>query len=284
MDKKEYIIAQLGRTKNKKHEAYVVTRIIHLLNNFDVKFVTQQHVSRPDGRALTDLYFPQFGIHIEVDEGQHEKEGHRKSDQIRDADILNATGSLPIRIKVTKTFDEINHAIDEVVEDLKVLASAESFIAWDIVAEFNPQTYIDLGYIDVLDNVAFKTIKDACNCFGHNYKGYQSAGAPHPNPEIMLWFPKLFPNGEWDNQISDDEEIIIERNEDDEKTIAHVSSHLNNKKHKHQRITFAKVKGNLGDTLYRFRGLYKLDTDNSNGTDGLIWKRTSTRVNTFPKP
>jgi len=71
MDKKEYIIRQLGRTKNKRYESYVVTRIVHLLNDFSIKFVTQQYVSRPEGRALTDLFFPQFGIHIEVDEGQH---------------------------------------------------------------------------------------------------------------------------------------------------------------------------------------------------------------------
>jgi hypothetical protein len=40
MDKKEFIIRQLGRTKNKKYEAYVVTRIIHLLDDFSIKFIT----------------------------------------------------------------------------------------------------------------------------------------------------------------------------------------------------------------------------------------------------
>ena len=49
MNKKEYITRQLGRTKNKKYEAYVVTRIIHLLNDFTIKFATQQYVTRTEG-------------------------------------------------------------------------------------------------------------------------------------------------------------------------------------------------------------------------------------------
>lgn len=282
MDKKEYIIRQLGRTKNKKYEAYVVTRIIHLLNDFSIKFITQQYVTRPEGRALTDLFFPQFGLHIEVDEGQHFSQANIKEDKIREADIINATGHEILRIDVTKSFEEINIQIETVVKKLKSLRQASSFIPWDIESEFDTMTFIKRGYIDIVDNVAFKTIKDACNCFGHNYTRYQRAGATHPDPDVMLWFPKLFPNGEWDNQISPDEEVITERNEDDEKAKEHVLSHLNNKeKHKHQRIVFAKVRGNLGDILYRFRGHYKLDVKNSNGITGLIWRRIGTRVKTY---
>lgn len=32
-DLTDYVIRQLGRTKNKRYEAYVVSRIIHLLND-----------------------------------------------------------------------------------------------------------------------------------------------------------------------------------------------------------------------------------------------------------
>lgn len=282
MDKKEYIIRQLGRTKNKKYEAYVVTRIIHLLNDFSIKFVTQQYVTRPEGRALTDLYFPQFGFHIEVDEGQHFNQANIEADKIREADIINATGHEILRIDVTKSFDDINTQIDVAVNKIKSLRKEGSFIPWDIDSEFDSETYIKRGYIDIKDNVAFKTIKDACNCFGHNYTGYQRAGAEHPDQNIILWFPKLFPNGEWDNQISSDEEVITERNQDDKKAKQHVSSHVNNKeKHKHQRIVFAKVRGNLGDVLYRFRGQYQLDVKDSNEKTGLIWRRIKTRVKTY---
>jgi very-short-patch-repair endonuclease len=282
MDKKEYIIRQLGRAKNKKYEAYVVTRIIHLLNDFSIKFITQQYVTRPEGRALTDLFFPQFGLHIEVDEGQHFSQANIQEDKIREADIINATGHEILRIDVTKSFEDINKQIDVAVNKLKWLRKERSFIPWDIESEFNSMTFIKRGYIDIVDNVAFKTIKDACNCFGHNYTGYQRAGATHPDTDVMLWFPKLFPNGEWDNQISSDEKVIIERNEDEEKAKHHVLSHISNKeKHKHQRIVFAKVRGSLGDILYRFRGQYELDVENSNEKTGLIWRRIKTRVATY---
>lgn len=99
MDKKEYIIRQLGRTKNKKYEAYVVSRIIHLLNNFDIKIVTQQYVVRPEGRALTDLFFPQLSIHIEVDEEHHKS--NIQDDKIREADIVNATNHTILRIDMS---------------------------------------------------------------------------------------------------------------------------------------------------------------------------------------
>jgi very-short-patch-repair endonuclease len=282
MDKKEYIIRQLGKTKNKKYEAYVVTRIIHLLNDFSINFVTQQYVTRLEGRALTDLYFPQFGFHIEVDEDQHLNQSNIEADKIRETDIINATGHEIFRIDVTKSFDDINTQIDAAVNKIKSMRQEISFIPWDIDSEFDSATYIKRGYIDIKDNVAFKTIKDACNCFGHNYTGYQRAGAAHPDPNIMLWFSKLFPNGEWDNQISSDENVITERNKDAKKAKQHVSSLVNNKeKHKHQRIVFAKVKGNLGDVLYRFRGQYQLDLKDSNEKTGLIWRRIETKVITY---
>lgn len=282
MDKKEYIIRQLSRTKNKKYEAYVVTRIIHLIDDFSIKFITQQYVTRPKGKALTDLFFPQFGIHIEVDEGHHFVNNNIKEDKIREADIINATGHEILRVDVTKSFENINAQINKIVKKIKELRSNHQFIPWDIDAEYHFKTYILRGYIDVVNNVAFKTIKDACNCFGHNYSGYQRGGASHPNPNIWLWFPKLFPNGEWDNKISNDEETITEKNEDNLKAKEYILSHIKNReKYRHQRIIFAKVKGNLGDVLYRFKGLYKLDIQKSNEKTGLIWKRTQTRVETY---
>lgn len=282
MDKKEYIIRQLNRAKNKKYELYVITRIIHLLDDNDIKFVTQQYVSRPDRkRALTDLYFPQFGLHIEVDEGQHFLEENIELDKIREADIINITGHEILRIKATESLDEINEEIRKIVKYIKECKINNNlFIPWNIEKEFNSETYIKLGYIDVSDNVAFKTIKDACNCFGHDYLGYQKAGASYPRDEnTILWFPKLFLNGEWNNKISEDEEIIFEKHMDEKKAQEHVLRHL--KQNKDKRIVFAKVKGNLGDILYRFRGLYQLDRKESNPVKGLVWKRINKRVETF---
>lgn len=287
MDKKEYIVRQLSRAKNKKYEIYVITRIIHLVNDFDLKFVTQQYVSRPKGiKALTDLFFPQLGLHIEIDEGHHFTAKAIREDKIREADIINAKGHEMLRVDVTKSFESINARINEIVKKIKAYKNNNRFIAWNIDMERDPKTYISRGYIDISNDVAFKTIKDACNCFGHNYIGYQSGGASHPNnPDIWLWFPKLYPNGEWDNQISDDEETITERNEDPVKAKEHVRKHIDNfdnkERYNHQRIVFARVKDNLGGLLYRFRGLYQLDIQASEKIVRLVWRRTAIRVKTY---
>lgn len=291
MDKKEYITRQLYRTRNKRFEYYVITRIIHLLDDLSIKFVTQQHVVRKGQIALTDLFFPQFGFHVEIDEGPHFTENKIALDKVRDADIISATNHEIEHVNVTKSIEEINQKIDRVIEKIRAFKKNDlEFKPWDIEAEFNPQTYIKLGYMDVSDNVAFRKVMDVCNCFGHNYKGYQRAGAKHPNKEIMLWCPILFreedknDSNKWRNVISEDEDVIMERNKDDEKAEEHVFKHLNNKeKNKHQRIVFARAKDNLGQKLLRFKGHYKLDIEKSNINDGLCWRRISKRVDTYPQ-
>lgn len=283
--KTEYIIKQLGRTKNKKHEMYVVNRIINLIDDFDIKFITQQYVSRPSGFALTDLYFPQFDIHIEIDEPHHKK--NIIDDKIREADIVNATGCEdPIRIDVDTTIYKINDQINDVIkyicERKQEQDKKSTFTPWDIEAEFNPDTYIDLGYIDIKDNVAFHTIADGCNCFGHNYKGYQRAGAKHTRyTDIGLWFPKLYSNKDWNNYENPDQTIITEKpkTEKYKKFTADYLENIDNEISK--QIVFARVKDNLGNILYRFRGMYELDKEQSINSHSLVWNRIETRVETF---
>lgn len=71
MNQLEYIARQFSRAEKKAFEHYVVTRIWHQLDDTEIKFVTQQYVKRPDGIALTDMYFPQLKVHVEIDEGHH---------------------------------------------------------------------------------------------------------------------------------------------------------------------------------------------------------------------
>lgn len=298
MDKKEYIIRQLAKTKNKKYEQYVVTRIVNLLDDWNIKFVTQQHVSRPNGRALTDLFFPQIDLHIEVNESQHFRKNefdlleHIEEDKIREADIINATGHRIININATKDFESVNEEIDDAVSLIKQLVSeVPSFTPWDIDKEFDTQTYINKGYIDISDDVKFRKIKDACNCFGYNYLGCQRGYIRHPiEQSTHIWFPLLNPiaekvptHGDWDNRISQDEITIttahltdLKRNENELDKIKKMKGDLP------KRIIFVKVKGNLGMTLYRFRGLYELSRDISLKNNIETWKRTDVKVKTYP--
>jgi very-short-patch-repair endonuclease len=279
MDKLEFASRQFSKAENKKYEHYVVTRVWHLLNDIRVKFVTQQFVTRPNGKALTDMYFPQLDIHIEVDEGFHKKQF--ELDKLREADIINATGHTILRIDVTKNIDVVNKEIDRIITILKnKIEFSIDFKPWDLDAEQSPQTYIDRGYIDLKDDVAFKKIADAINCFGVSYKGYQQGSVKHPKEEDKrIWFPKLYENEGFDNQISDDEMVIYSRRLDKDANREFVNKWINKEK---IRIVFARVRSPLGDSMYRFKGEYEIDLDETNHENGFVFRRIATRVETYP--
>lgn len=281
MDKLEYISRNFSRAQHKRLEHYVVTRIWHLLNDLNIKFVTQQYVTRPEGRALTDMYFPQLQIHIEIDEGHHKLQ--LEIDKLREADIINATGHEIFRIDVTKNIETINDEISRIVEMIKIKKSLMSnFKNWDIDAEHNPKTYIDKGFIDLKDDCAFRTMVDAANCFGNDYKpkAIWTGGAKHAREfGKLIWFPKLYQNGKWSNSISNDETEIREISERFEISKPHVEKVI--KRGIYNRIVFARVKSPLGDIMYRFKGEYELDKNLTNDKDGILWKRISERVKTY---
>lgn len=279
VEKLDFISRQLARTYRKRFEQYVITRIWHLLDDTDIKIITQQYIVRPNGRALTDLYFPQFSLHIEVDEEYHLNQSEQ--DKLRDSDIINATGHEIIRISTSKGLQSLNEEIEQVVQLIKYKKqNCANFIKWDLGMEQDSNIYIQRGYIDLCDDVAFDKIVSAVNCFGHNYAGWQRGGASHAFEEgTIIWFPKLFPNGEWDNIITDDENTIYERNVNDDKAVAHIEKTIS--EGIHTRIVFAKVKDSLGKTKYRFKGKYTLSVEETDFEKGLVWKRVATRVRTY---
>ncbi len=279
MEKLNFITRQLARAEKKRFENYVITRIWHRLDDMTIKFVTQQYVIRPDGRALTDMYFPQFKIHIEVDERHHLNQ--QEKDQLRDSDIINATNHDLRHIDTTIGIDKLNERIEEVINIIReAKLSLHNFIPWNIESEQNPQTYINNGFIDIADNVAFTHSYLAANCFGHNYKGFQRGATQHPNENNkLIWFPKLYKNDDWDNSISDDGKKIFELCENLAKNKSHVDNIVNGKIH--NRIVFARVKSPLGDVMYRFKGEFKLDLKTSNSEDGLVWQKIENRVKTY---
>lgn len=278
MDKLEFISKQLSKNSKKIFENYVTSRIYHLLNDFDMKLVTQQYVSGSNGRWITDIFFPQIKFHIEIDERHHLSQ--IEWDNLRAADIIDATKHQMERIKITNVSD-VNKRIDEIVKLIqKNKASLLKFVPWDIDAEMNPQTHINNRYIDVNEDCAFRTMVDAANCFGRNFKqkGIWKGGVDHlREPNKCIWFPKLYENINWKNSISFDEEEIREKSKKD--AMGHYKKFINDSR---SRIVFAHAKGPLGDTLYRFKGEYELCKEGSSIEHGLMWKRIKTRVTTYP--
>lgn len=281
MDKLEFIARQLAKAQTKKYEHYVVNRIYSRLDDLRIKFVTQQFVSRPEGRAVTDMFFPQLNIHIEVDEGFHKTQA--EADRLRERDIIDATGHQILRVDVTNSIENINADIDQIVMTLKeTIEAAPNLLPWDTEAESNPQTYIKKGYIDVSENVAFKTMVDAANCFGLNIrpKGIWTGGAKHGvEPNTLLWFPKLYQNKDWNNSMSDDGSVINEMSEDPARV--RIEIERVRKASEFTRIVFPRFKGPLGDYMYRFTGKYELNQNETSYESGFVWNRVATRVSTY---
>lgn len=290
MDKKDFLLRQIQKTNKKNYENYVVTRVIHTLNDPEVKFVTQQYVRRPSGYALTDLYLPQIGLHIEVDESHHKdnrsnREGHSLSeaDVEREADIVDATSHTIKRVDATLPFLKLNSQIDKITSAIRELIHeqrrADKFRPWEPDKEQNPQTYVDNGFLDARDDVAFARHADACNCFGHTYKQFRGALARHLyESDVTIWFPKLYDNDTWKNSISLDESVIYERRNADNRAFIEESLRGTNN---HRRLVFAHGRGPLGDVMYRFKGLYKVNVAESQKTETITYKRVATRVRTY---
>lgn len=285
MNKTEYILRQLSKTNKKNYENYVITRIWFLLNDLNIKIVTQQHITRPSGRALTDLYFPQINLHVEINEGHHFIDGKKiDQDLVREADIISATGHIFREIKVCDVKYDINLSIidkkiDDVVTEIKSIFEKNNPPIWDLESEYKPQTYIDRGFISVDENVAFRTIADACNCFGYNYKSCMRGFIKHAKEDKYLWFPKLYQNEDWDNCISSDEEII--KSEKIKNNDSWLLDNIEKPQDEKEKLVFARVRSSLGDVMYRFKGIYKTDKIESKRNGYMILRRTSRVAKTY---
>lgn len=221
---------------------------------------------------------------MEVDEGQHfNRDGFPTTHHIaREADIVNATNHVVKRINVAKVcIDKINEEIATIVNQIKADFKKKAPTAWDIDAEFNPDTYIQKRKILVEDNVVLKKHVDVCKCFGLNYKRHQRGDAKHlKEKDTIIWFPKLYDNGVWKNSISDDEKLISEELVSSNKKWNNNLEHLKYAlKHNNQnRIVFAHSKNNLGETLYRFKGVFKLNIEKSNSKQKCIYDRIAVEI------
>ena len=266
-EKREYLIKTLSRTKRKDYENYVIGAIWHRLNNLEIKPVSQQYVKRSDGKyALLDLYFPQINVGIECDEAYHEQ--NREPDKIREANVEQALSALQtgkdftiIRINANTdifTFEaQINHAVTQI----RCLYDTHGQPKWSDETDTAARA-IAGGALSLYDNLQFSKIIDIAKCFGRNYKAMQ-ASTFFVNPDTLVWCPKLAVEigGElrapssagWLNVLSENWETITTFvPEDREHNEKYRKPNLNI-------LIFAQSKNNLGQTTYRFLGVYAFD-------------------------
>lgn len=149
------------------------------------------------------------------------------------------------------------------------------------VKENTSKIYINRGYIDLDDKVVFKKIVDACNCFGHNYRGYQRGMARHPiEKDKALWFPKLYENEDWQNKIVNDGKTIIEKRKANNPEFIKTYL-LKPEKFPRKRIVFARESNSFGDLMYCFKGLFEVNEEKSQNAQAIIYERIKTKVETY---
>lgn len=302
MDKKEYIIKQLARTDHKRFENYCITRIFHKVDNLGLQFVTQQMFKRSDGKiALADLYLPQINMIIEIDEGQHLNAV--EEDRKRDEEIIQNKVKVfeeviiydlkPKRIDTTQSIEKINQSIDDIVIIInrKVKDLNKLFKPWTCTY-LEPKHYISIGKINAKEVPSFKTIQDVANLFNRypdkkmvykdgRYIGTQTAYfKDKEGSNVRVWCPKLAINADdyqknpYLNTISADGKRIRESSKNIDKAMKFVEDFIEGEKNSLAiRYTFAKYKDSIGEDRYKFRGVFKLNKEESQKESCVIWDK-----------
>ncbi|WP_342043595.1 hypothetical protein [Bacillus sp. OTU2372] len=57
-------------------------------------------------------------------------------------------------INATHSIEKIHEKIDQIVPKINLLKKEKWLIAWDLNKEYNPNTYIEQGYIDADDKIS----------------------------------------------------------------------------------------------------------------------------------
>ena len=271
-EKRDYLIKTLSRTKRKDYENYVIGAIWHRLNNLEIKPVSQQYVKRNDDKyALLDLYFPQINVGIECDEAYHEH--NAEPDKIREANVEQAISALQtgkdfklIRINANTDIVEFENQINKAVEQIKDLYIRYNSPKWSDEKDA-AEKVLECGELSLHDNLQFSKIIDIAKCFGRNYKGLQTSTF-FIDQKTLIWCPKLAVevNGElkapssagWLNVLSENWDTITTIvPEDKEHYEKYRSPDLDI-------LIFAQSKNNLGQTMYRFLGVYAFEKIENN--------------------
>lgn len=286
--KLEYISRLFQKTSSKRIEHYVLTRIWHHLNDDSIKMSPQQYVSRhSDKYAMTDVYFPQIGIHIEVNEPAHYDSQFRiEQDLNRKLEIEQNTGHKVFTIDCRESIEGIHSQIDKVISEInervKQQRVSESFKAWNPDNEHNPEYWKSKKSISISDEISFYTIEEICQLFdadpNKTKRGFlRKGGIQHPlKPGIFIWWPSEYSRSGWINHYDEVEGTITETHSDAKKKIDHYNYHAQGL---HTRIVFYHYKDVLGFRNYKFVGVFTNDKTKSNENIGTVWLRVGRVIN-----
>lgn len=281
LDELDYYASRIAKLRNKKYEYYVVTRIIHLLNDPEIEFRTQQFVKVGDSHKLIDLYFPQFKIAVEIDELGHLGMEHK--DKIREKEIYEVIQSNFHRVSVNENRSlvamnlRIQEIIDEIRQAKKIQEESGTFKKFEFNAFYDVDAWLELGELSVHDNARFRKHTDALRLVGKNYRGHQSATATLAHPkgtqdathEFIAWFPKLYANKNWNNQLVNDGKRIEARTTDQSPYVYRT--------HEDTFVVFSHYRDELNQTYYKFQGVFDAVPEESN-ENILVYNRVADKI------
>lgn len=278
--KTEYILSALRKLQHKRHEQYIISGILHKLDDLSIEFICQQYLV-PDSKAyLLDLYFPQFGLYVEIHERAHAAIEKVQEDKIRNTKIERVFG---LRLFVIKTYldeftplniEQINFQIDTFVnlikkEKLKKEKAGE-FIPWDYDHKFDPTHHARHGILRVDAEITLLKQVDVIKMFGVELGALQRGAWDWKGTDYDIWFPKLFRSGIWVNHFTDDGTTIKES-----KLGGGTPYDFTNKKTK--RVVFPHFKDQFGNRYYKFIGVFEVDRTASR-SNNIVYRRIATSI------
>lgn len=283
----EYISRLFQKISSKPIELYVLTRLWHQLDDFEIQMIPQQYVDLPEkGYAMSDIYFPQVNIFVEINEPAHyETEWSMELDRQRNENISRQTGTEVRVIDCRPSLQEIHQQIDQVVEAIKLKAAVSRqsgiFKRWRPNEARDPLYWKSQKIIRVEDDVILNNVEAICQLFNADFnktkRGFLRRGAiAHPSiSDYLIWWPSAFFRNDWKNDCLESGEVITELH----KALDKNSSHYHNTiKWPHKRILFYHKRDVLGIKGYYFMGIYEIDFNLSNECEGLFWRRISKEI------
>ena len=287
MQKLSILSRSLSKIKHKRYELYVLSRILHLLNDPGIKFNFQQYARRVgDKFALIDLYLPQFNIAIEVDEVYHKTQ--LTADEIRQREIEIENNIEPqdvIRIDCSKGIVDVNNKISNYVKKIKAakeFAEQEGrYEAWDGLSGY--EHYRQKGVLSLKDNQELSSPTEICNIFGILNAPQRGSTVWYRDKDesYRIWWPRENYedangniSGDWYNRMTGDkiEEYCLKPGNDNGHNPR--QEHLDKViKENRPRIVFYAKRNMLNERLYRYVGVFKLDVEESRKEGKCVWKR-----------